>query len=90
MSSIEHIPEPAELAAHTEFLRRLARRLVGDEHRAEDLAQEALAQEALVARLAVMRALMSGPPTRAGSDCRRAIDRRRSSSAGGRRRRSRS
>ena len=33
--------DPDDLAAHQAFLRRLARRLVSDAHRAEDLAQQA-------------------------------------------------
>ena len=40
MSGRAFVPEPDELLAHAEFMRRLAIRLLGDEHQADDVVQE--------------------------------------------------
>ncbi len=69
--------DPQELLSHREWIRGLARRLVGDEHTAEDVVQDTMAT-ALTRRPPVLRSLRGWLGTVARS---RAIDRRRSDSA---------
>ncbi len=66
--------DPEELLSHREWIRGLARRLVADEHTAEDVAQDALAT-ALTRRPPTVRSLRGWLASVTRS---RAIDRRRS------------
>ncbi len=77
MEEARHPLDPPELLSHREWIRGLARRLVRDEHAAEDVAQDAMAT-ALDRRPPVLGSLRGWLTTVTRS---RAIDRQRSDSA---------